>query len=134
MRLPIRYKIILPFSVLLIFVGVVGTGVATARLTSAASAQFDANLLHSSLVANQSLAQLEADRVGQLRAASYTLGVPEAILSQDRASLVRLLQPIAVNAQPTNLVIKVLDASALRIATVYRQLERGARVAGGRTG
>jgi len=40
MRLPIRYKIILPFAVLLVFVGVVGTGVATARLTSEASAEY----------------------------------------------------------------------------------------------
>ena len=41
MRLPIRYKIILPFAVLLVFVGVIGSGVATARLTDAAAAKFD---------------------------------------------------------------------------------------------
>ena len=46
MRLPIRYKIILPFAVLLVFVGVIGSGVATARLADAAAAKFDADLLH----------------------------------------------------------------------------------------
>ena len=59
MRFPIRYKIILPFAVLLIFVGVIGTGVATARLTNAASTEFDGSLLHSSLLANQSVSLLE---------------------------------------------------------------------------
>lgn len=118
MRLPIRYKIILPFAVLLVFVGVVGTGVATARQTSAASADFDARLLHDSLVANQLLAQLESDRVAQLRAASNTVGVPEAVASQDTAALSRLLTPIAANAQPANLIIQVLDQNARTTATI----------------
>ena len=118
MHLPIRYKIILPFAVLLVFVGVVGTGVATARQTSAASADFDARLLHDSLVANQLLAQLESDRVAQLRAASNTVGVPEAVASQDKAALSRLLTPIAANAQPANLIIQVLDQNARTTATI----------------
>src|SRR5437870_4577275 len=62
MRLSIRLKIILPFAVLLIFVGVIGTAVATARLTDAAAAVFDANLLRSSLVANQSMARVGPGR------------------------------------------------------------------------
>src|SRR2546429_1212083 len=37
MRLSIRYKIILPFAVLLVFAGVIGTGVATAQLTNTAA-------------------------------------------------------------------------------------------------
>ncbi len=118
MRLPIRYKIILPFAVLLVFVGVVGTGVTTARLTSAAAAVFDAGLLRSSLVANQTLSQLEADRVAQLRAASNTVGVPEALAAQDKTALTRLLTPIAVNAQPANLSIQALDRSGANLVSV----------------
>jgi putative nucleotidyltransferase with HDIG domain len=118
MRLPIRYKIILPFAVLLVFVGVVGTGVATARLTSAASAEFDASLLHSSLLANQTLSQLEADRVAQVRAAANTVGVGEAVAAGDRGALSRLLTPIAANAEPASLEIRVLDAKATQMVIV----------------
>ncbi len=118
MRLPIRYKIILPFAVLLVFVGVVGTGVATARLTSEASAEYDGKLLDSSVVANQSLAQLEADRVAQLRAATNTVGVPEGLAAGDRVALERLLTPIAANAQPASLVIQVLNQGGGNVVTI----------------
>jgi putative nucleotidyltransferase with HDIG domain len=111
MRLPIRYKIILPFAVLLVFVGIVGTGVATARLTNAASTEFDGSLLHSSLLANQSLSLLEAERVRYLSQASNTIGVSAAIVSVDTDVLASLLTPIAAVAEPANLKILVLDAS-----------------------
>ena len=119
MRVPIRYKIVLPFAVLLVFVGVVGTGVATARLTSAASAEFDGKLLDSSVVANQTLTQLESERVAELRAASDTVGVPEAIAAADRSALSRFLTPIAANAQPVNIVIQVLDRSGKDLVSVH---------------
>ena len=122
MRLRIRDKIILPFSVLLIFVGVIGTAVATARLTDAAQAQFDANLLHSSLVANQSMAKLEAARMADLRQATDTVGVPEAIAGGDLEGLVRLMMPIAANIKPTvaSIQLRVLDSrgkEVLRVAS-----------------
>ncbi len=75
-RISIRYRIIAPFALLLVLVGAVGTGLATARLTDAASAEFDASLLRTSLLANERLQALEADRLAALRQAADTLGVP----------------------------------------------------------
>jgi len=120
MRLPIRYKIILPFAVLLIFVGVIGTAVATARLTDAAHAQFDANLLHTSLVANQSMAQLEAARMANLRQATDTVGVPEALAAGDLNGLVRLMTPIAANIRATvvSIELRVLDSRGSEVLRV----------------
>lgn len=109
MRLSIRQKIILPFAVVLVFVGIVGTGVATTELTSAATAQFDANLLHSSLTANQTLSQLDATRTADLRLATDTIGVPEALSTGDLAALGRLLTPIAANLTASTAVVCVLD-------------------------
>ena len=97
MRLSIRYKIILPFAVLLVFVGVIGTGVATAQLTNTAAAEFDAKLLASSLQANQLLSQVDADRMADLRRATDTVGVAESLASGDTGTLARLLTPIAAN-------------------------------------
>ncbi|TMB60580.1 MAG: HD domain-containing protein [Chloroflexi bacterium] len=111
MRFPIRYKIILPFAVLLIFVGVIGTGVATGRLTNAASTEFDGKLLYNSFVANQSVSLLEAERVRDLSQASNTIGVPAAIAAADTGGLAGLLTPIAAVAEPANLKIRVLNAS-----------------------
>ena len=110
MRLPIRYRIIIPFTVLLVFVGVIGTGVASARLASAASAQFDAALLHSSLQAHQLLSQLDANRMADLRRATDTVGVPEALGSGDLAMLDRLLTPVTANVADASIQLHVLDA------------------------
>jgi putative nucleotidyltransferase with HDIG domain len=106
---PIRYKIIVPFFVLLAFIGALGTWLATARLSIAATTEFDAGLLRASLLANDRLEVLETDRLAQLRAATDTLGVPEAIQSHDQSALGRLLTPIAANAAPANLELRVLD-------------------------
>lgn len=120
MRLPIRYRIILPFVVLLVFVGVIGTGVATARLTNTAAAEFNANLLHSSLLANQSLSQIDVARMGDLRRATDTLGVPEAVAAKDIPTLARLLTPLAGNVIATapSVELRVLDAYGKEILRV----------------
>jgi len=109
MRLSIRYKIILPFTVLLVFVGVIGTGVATAQLTNRAAAEFDARLLHSSLQANQLLSQVDADRMADLRRATDTVGVAESLASGDASTLARLLTPIAANVPAASIQLRVLD-------------------------
>ena len=107
--LPIRAKIIVPFFVVLLLVGVLGTWLATARLSVAAAAEFDAGLLRASLLANDRLEVLETDRLAQLRAATDTLGVPEAVSGGDRGTLARLLTPLAGNTTPANLELRVLD-------------------------
>jgi putative nucleotidyltransferase with HDIG domain len=110
MRLSIRYKIILPFSVLLVFVGVVGTGVASTEMTNAAVAQFNANLVPSSLAANQTLSQLDAARTADLRLATDTIGVPEALSTRDFGALGHLLTPILANVTASTAVLDVLDS------------------------
>lgn len=118
MRLPIRYKIVLPFAVLLVLVGVIGNSVATAQLTNAAVVPFDANLLHSSLVANQLLLQVDAARLADLRVASDTVGVSEALTAGDTAGLTRLLLPVAGNVTVASIDLRVLDTRGREIVRV----------------
>ncbi|HET9848826.1 MAG TPA: HD domain-containing phosphohydrolase [Candidatus Dormibacteraeota bacterium] len=120
MRLSIRDKIILPFVVLLVFVGVIGTAIATTQVTGAAATNFDAKLLHSSLVDNQLLAQLDATRAGDLRLATDTLGVPEALAANDRTTLIRLLTPVAANITADTAVVCVLDATGKVVLRIER--------------
>ena len=128
MRLPIRYKIILPFAVLLVFVGVIGSGVATARLTDAAAAEFDAKLLHSSLLANQSVAQIEAARLADLRLATDTVGVPESLAANDIDGLARLLTPIAGNVTTATIQLRVLDLHGTEVLRIQGSRDRSGRV------
>jgi putative nucleotidyltransferase with HDIG domain len=128
MRLPIRYKIILPFAVLLVFVGVIGSGVATARLTDAATAEFDAKLLQKSLLANQSLTQIESARLAQLRQASDTVGVPESLAAGDIGGLAVLLTPIAGNETTANLQLRVLDVHGIEVLRIQRTRDGAGRV------
>lgn len=110
-RWSIRHKIVLPFFVLLAFVGMVGTILITARATTATVSAFEGNLLRASLLSNDHLAVLEAERLAQLRAAIDTQGVSAAVANNDAASLASLLRPIQANATPAQLTIRVLDAN-----------------------
>src|SRR5207302_203514 len=109
MRLPLRVKIILPFAGLLVFTGLVGSGLATSRITTEAAAESDASLLHASLLAHQQLAQVEAERMAELRAASDTIGVAEALQAGSAAALNAFLIPIAANAAPAGLTVEALS-------------------------
>ena len=108
----------MPFVVLLVLVGMLGTAVATARLSIAATTEFDAGLLRASLLANDHLEILEAERLAQLRTATDTLGVPEAVSAADRDSLARLLVPITANALPVNLIVRVLNVQSAELIAI----------------
>lgn len=106
----LRHKIVLPFFLLLAFVGMVGTILVTDRATTATVAAFEGNLLRASLLSNDHLAVLEAERLAQLRAAIDTEGVASAVAIGDATTLALLLRPIQANALPAQLTIRVLDA------------------------
>ena len=117
-RSSLRTKIILPFLALLLFVGLVGTLLITIRVTTSTVATFEGSLLRASLLGNDHLAVLEAERLAQLRAAIDTQGVAAAIASGDAATLGRLLGPIQANSAPAQLVIRVLDSKGGEILTL----------------
>jgi HAMP domain-containing protein len=110
MRLSVRAKIILPFAVLLLFVGIIGTGVASFEWTNAANLEFDGRLLQSSLTANQSLSQLDAVRAADLREATDTVGVSESLADNQTGALSRLLLPVVGNLTVSSAVLTIVDA------------------------
>jgi putative nucleotidyltransferase with HDIG domain len=117
-RSSIREKIVLPFFVLLAFIGTVGTALITNRATTATVSAFEGSLLRASLLSNDHLAVLEAERLAQLRAAIDTQGVAPALAGQDTVSLTRLITPIQANAAPAQLTIRVLDAKGKELLTI----------------
>jgi HD-GYP domain-containing protein (c-di-GMP phosphodiesterase class II) len=120
MHLSIRDKIILPFAALLLFVGVIGTAIASSELANAAAAQFDASLLHNSLTANEALSQLDAARTADLRLATDTIGVSESLASNDITSAARLLTPVVGNVAASSPTLWVVDSKGAVILEIQK--------------
>jgi putative nucleotidyltransferase with HDIG domain len=96
----------------------VGTFLITNRATTATVSSFEGSLLRASLLSNDHLAVLEAERLAQLRAAIDTQGVAPALAAHDTGALERLIRPIQANATPAQLTIRVLDAKANELLTI----------------
>ncbi len=109
MRLSIRHQIVGPFVVLVVFVGIVGTALVMSHVAASTDEQFDGSLLRASMLANDHLALLEADRLQLLRSAADTQGVAEALKAADRARLRQLLVPVLANVASPDLTLRVLD-------------------------
>src|SRR5260370_22912984 len=104
-RPSLRRRIVLPFIVLVVFVGVVGIAVVSAQVGGSVEGAVDNSLIRSSLRSNDRLAGLENDRLQQLRAATNTAGIDTVVARGDRAPAGRLRGPSLGNAPPQHLRI-----------------------------
>lgn len=116
----LRRRIILPFVVLVIFVGAVGIAVVSGQVDSSVTGAVDNSLIRSSLRTNDRMAGVENDRLQQLRAAADTAGIDQAVTRGDGAAAGRLLGPIVGNAQPEHLVLRVLTISGQLVIGIRR--------------
>jgi putative nucleotidyltransferase with HDIG domain len=116
----LRRRIVLPFIVLVLFVGVVGIAVVSAQVSGAVDGAADNSLVQNSLRTNDRLAVLENDRLQQLRAAADTAGIATAATRGDSATAGRLLGPIVGNAQPEHLVLRVLNSGGRELVALRR--------------
>ncbi len=116
----LRRRIVLPFIVLVVFVGAVGIAVVSAQVGGSVEGAVDNSLIRSSLRSNDRLAGVENDRLQQLRAATNTAGIDTLVARGDGAAAGRLLGPIVGNAQPEHLVIRVLDSRGLQLVGLGR--------------
>src|ERR1700730_18443935 len=116
----LRRRIVLPFVVLVVFVGAVGIAVVSAQVGGSVEEAVDNSLIRSSLRSNDRLAGVENDRLQQLRAATNTAGIDAVVARGDGAAAGRLLGPIVGNAQPEHLVLRVLDKSGRQLVGLSR--------------
>jgi putative nucleotidyltransferase with HDIG domain len=116
----LRRRIVLPFIVLVVFVGAVGIAVVSAQVGGSVEGAVDNGLVRSSLRSNDRLAAVENDRLQQLRAATNTTGIDSVVARGDGAAAGRLLGPIVGNAQPEHLVLRVLDKSGRQLVGLSR--------------
>jgi len=116
----LRRRIVLPFIVLVVFVGAVGIAVVSAQVGGSVEGAVDNSLVRSSLRSNDRLAGVENDRLQQLRAATNTAGIDAVVARGDGAAAGRLLGPIVGNAQPEHLVLRVLNGSGRQLVGLDR--------------
>jgi putative nucleotidyltransferase with HDIG domain len=116
----LRRRIVLPFIVLVVFVGAVGIAVVSAQVGGSVEGAVDNSLVRSSLRSNDRLAGVENDRLQQLRAATNTAGIDAVVARGDSAAAGHLLGPIVGNAQPEHLVLRVLNKSGRELVGLGR--------------
>jgi len=116
----LRRRIVLPFVVLVVFVGAVGIAVVSAQVGGSVEGAVDNSLIRGSLRSNDRLAGVENDRLQQLRAATNTAGIDAVVARGDGAAAGRLLGPIVGNAQPEHLVLRILDKSGRQLVGLSR--------------
>src|SRR6266852_7013449 len=116
----LRRRIVLPFVVLVVFVGAVGIAVVSAQVGGSVEGAVDNSLIRGSLRSNDRLAGVENDRLQQLRAATNTAGIDAVVARGDGAAAGRLLGPIVGNAQPEHLVLRVLTSSGRQLMALGR--------------
>jgi putative nucleotidyltransferase with HDIG domain len=116
----LRRRIVLPFILLVLFIGVVGIAVVSAQVGGSVEGAADNSLIQNSLRTNDRLAALENDRLQQLRAAADTAGIAMATVRGDSTAIGRLLGPIVGNAQPEHLVVRVLNAGGRELVALRR--------------
>jgi putative nucleotidyltransferase with HDIG domain len=127
----LRRRIVLPFIVLVLFIGLVGIAVVSAQVGGSVEGAADNSLVQNSLRTNDRLATLENDRLQQLRAAADTAGIATATGRDDGAAAARLLGPIVGNAQPEHLVLRLLNTGGRELVALRRNGATVEAVAGG---
>src|SRR6202171_284911 len=120
----LRRRIVLPFIVLVVFVGAVGIAVVSAQVGGSVEGAVDNSLVRSSLRSNDRLAGVENDRLQQLRAATNTAGIDTAVARGDGAAGARPLGPLRRNGVT---VETFSDAAAYSSQPAVRHALRGDR-------
>lgn len=93
-RLPLFWKLLVPYVGLLVIVGVVGAFLITRDLSSRAQATLNEQLLQASLRARAHLQQAELSLLESANFAANLEGMSEAIRARDEASTARLLRSV----------------------------------------
>ncbi|MEX1195524.1 MAG: HD domain-containing phosphohydrolase [Dehalococcoidia bacterium] len=112
----IRWKIILPYAVLVAVLAGVQTYVATSLVHDSLDERFENQLLEASRSASDSVVRQEQAHLEVARSVAFTQGLAQAIESGDEARVTSLIHSIAANSRTER--IEVLDDSGARVSGV----------------
>ena len=107
-------KIVLPFALLTLAIGAVGTVTATGQLSSRSQQAFDDQLIHDGFVAQSMVQTADSDRRATLRLLTGGSGLSQ---SWSKASTLQAMLERALAVHP-NIVVETVDASGREIVGV----------------
>jgi signal transduction histidine kinase len=121
----IRFKVILPYLLLTLFIAITGVYVVTRLVTSSLNERLTNQLLESGRVVSDSFGQLEINQIGNARYISLTTGVIDALDKNDYYTLENLADPAASGLGVKNLVI--VDGNGREVLHLIRQKDNTLR-------
>jgi diguanylate cyclase (GGDEF)-like protein len=95
--LKIRTQIILPFLLLMLILGVIGTYLTTSLVATSLENRIADQLVHSEDAALDAAVKLQGRQVAAIRLIANTEGIDQAVRAGDAAALRRLIVPLEVN-------------------------------------
>jgi HAMP domain-containing protein len=113
----LRWKIILPYTLLALILGCTATYLATGLVTSSLRERFDNQLIESARVSSDALARQERKHLETVRTVTYTEGIPEAISARDADRLGALITGQAANNEVQYL--QILNGDGVRLKAIY---------------
>jgi len=114
--LKIRTQIILPFLLLMLILGVIGTYLTTSLVATSLENRIADQLVHSQDAALDAAVKLQGRQVAAIRLIANTEGVDRAVRSGDAAALRQLIVPVEVNNRLGTVMI--FDATGRTILEV----------------
>jgi signal transduction histidine kinase len=115
----IRFKVILPYLLLTLFIAITGVYVVTRLVTSSLNERLTNQLLEAGRVVSDEFGQLEIDQVSNARYISLTRGVSDALDKNDYYALQSVVTPAASGWGAKNLVI--VDGNGREVLHLIRQ-------------
>jgi len=119
----LRWKIIGPYALLTVLLGVVGTYMVTDLVAGSLRERFDNQLAEAGHVATDAVVRKEREHLEGVRALAFTEGVGEAVAAGDTQSLDRLLEPVVTNLGLER--AEVIGTGANRLFGVTREGREG---------
>jgi signal transduction histidine kinase len=121
----IRFKVILPYLLLTLFIAITGVYVVTRLVTNSLNERLTNQLLEAGRVVSDEFGQLEIDQVSNARIIAFTVGVNEALDKNNYIDLENLAKPIASGMGLNNLVI--VDGNGREVLHLIRQEDKTLR-------
>jgi signal transduction histidine kinase len=118
-RLPLKWKLMIPFTVLTLLWAASGTFLLTRMAVGRSAARVDAELDVAMRNAGAAFADIVAGNIELVRLASNTLGVPQAVEAASPEQLRGLLEPLMANTRGAEVMV-VLDATGAERFAMWR--------------
>ncbi len=115
----IRFKVILPYLILTLFIAITGVYVVTRLVTNSLNERLTNQLLEAGRVISDEFGQLEIEQINDARVISLTRGIREALNENDYSVLESIAKPTAAGLDVQNLVI--VDTNGREVVHLIRQ-------------